>query len=98
MAYAIAFDLNTESLKKTYEGAYNNAYAEIKNFLTDKGFTRQQGSVYFGNEKVDAVSAVTTIQQLSIQKPWFYPSITDIRLLRIEDNNDLMSAIKLVQK
>ena len=26
--------------------------------------------------------------------PWFAPSVTDIRMLRIEDNNDLMPAVK----
>ena len=98
MAYAIAFDLNIEELKNNYPNSYNNAYSEIRSFLEDKGFSRQQGSVYFGNDTVDAVSSVTSIQELAKLKPWFYPSITDIRLLRIEDNNDLMPAIKLVSE
>jgi uncharacterized protein YigE (DUF2233 family) len=50
--YAIAFDMDIESLKIHYGDPYNNAYSEIKKVLQKSGFTRQQGSVYFGNEDV----------------------------------------------
>ena len=54
--YAIAFDLDTDTLSKTYSGnSPKNAYTDIKNTLAKFGFSRQQGSVYFGNDKVDAV-------------------------------------------
>lgn len=96
LTYAILINLDVEMLKRIYGDTYSNAYTEIKKFLTDKGFTRQQGSVYFGNKKVDVVSAITAIQQLSIQKSWFYPSIKDIRLLRVEDSNDLKPAMESV--
>ena len=95
MRYAIAFDLDQSNLEKTYPTpSYTNAYGDIKKFLETKGFARQQGSVYFGDETVDAVKAVIAIQKLSKKFPWFHPSITDIRLLRIEDDNDLLPAIE----
>lgn len=54
--YAISFDLSVASLEEDYTGnGYNNAYGEIKKFLATKGFNRQQGSVYFGDDTVDAV-------------------------------------------
>jgi virulence-associated protein VapD len=94
MQYAIAFDLDTDTLSKTYGSpSYNNAYNDIKNTLADYGFTRQQGSVYFGNESVDAVRAVMATQKLAKKYNWFGPSVRDIRMLRIEDDNDLMPAI-----
>ena len=57
--YAIAFDLEQDTLSKTYGGpTYTNAYADIKRVLATYGFSRQQGSVYFGDvEKVDAVKS-----------------------------------------
>jgi len=99
MKYAIAFDLSTERLKESYHvESHGNAYGDIRKFLTDKGFTPQQGSLYFGDETVDAVKAVVVVQELAREYDWFFPSISDIRLLRIEDNNDLLPAIESVVK
>jgi len=93
--YAIAFDLDTDTLSKTYSGnSPNNAYTDIKNTLEKFGFSRQQGSVYFGNEKVDAVKTVMATRKLASKYDWFRPSVRDIRMLRIEDDNDLMIALE----
>jgi virulence-associated protein VapD len=95
--FAIAFDLDTEILAQTYGAAsHNNAYADIRRFLQDKGFEWQQGSVYFGQPgKIDAVKCVLAVQELSKTYPWFAASVRDIRMLRIEDNNDLKPALAL---
>jgi virulence-associated protein VapD len=94
--YAIVFDLDQESLAQTYHNdSYKNAYNDIKKALEAYGFNRQQGSVYFGDaNKVDAVSCVLAVMDLAKSNPWFAPSVSDIRMLRIEDNNDLMPAVK----
>lgn len=92
--YAIAFDMDIESLKTHYGDPYNNAYAEIKKILETHGFTRQQGSVYFGDPKrVNAVTCVMAAIDLSKQLPWFSLSVRDIRMLRIEELNDLKPAV-----
>lgn len=92
--YAIAFDMDIESLKQTYGDPYNNAYAEIRKVLGGHGFTPQQGSVYFGNESINAVTCVLAVQDLSRRFPWFAASVRDIRMLRIEEFNDLLPAIQ----
>lgn len=96
--YAIAFDLDQDMLSKTYGvPTYTNAYNDIKKVLEQYGFNRQQGSVYFGDvAKVDAVRCVMAVQALTKKYNWFAPSVTDIRMLRIEDNNDLKPAIEMV--
>jgi virulence-associated protein VapD len=94
--YAIAFDMNIESLKQNYGDPYNNAYTEIRRVLQSHGFSPQQGSVYFGNENVNAVSCVLAAQDLSRQLPWFSTSVRDIRMLRIEELNDLAPAVQSV--
>ena len=95
--YAIAFDLDQDTLSKTYGVAtYTNAYNDIKKILEQYGFTRQQGPVYFGEERVDAVKCVMAVQELTKKYSWFAPSITDIRMLRIEDNNELKPAIDMM--
>ncbi len=92
--YAIIFDLDTESLKNSYPNAsYTNGYTDIRTFLTARGFEWVQGSGYFGDETVDAVKCVLTVQRLSRKYPWFKASVRDIRMLRIEENNDLLPTI-----
>lgn len=94
--YAITFDLDTDTLKKSYHNqSWQNAYNDIAKFLRGQGFDRQQGSVYFGNETIDSVKCQIAVQRLTLEYDWFAPSVTDIRMLRIEDNNDLTPAIEL---
>ena len=92
--YAIAFDLDIESLRKAYGDPYNNAYGEIRNVLKRHGFIWQQGSVYFGDETINAVTCVLAAIDLSRSLPWFAASVRDIRMLRIEELNDLMPAVR----
>lgn len=92
--YAIVFDLDTNSLKELYPNAsWNNAYADIRELLGKRGFGWQQGSTLFGDDTVDAVSCVMAIQDLTDEFEWFASSVRDIRMLRIEENNDLMPAV-----
>jgi virulence-associated protein VapD len=95
--YAIAFDLDTDTLKDAYHNdSFTNAYGEIRKVLEKHGFTRQQGSVYFGNKDVTAVTAVLATMDLAQTLPWFAASVRDIRMLRIEEQNDLSPVIKKV--
>src|SRR5947209_3794958 len=48
--YAIAFDLDNESLRKKFGDPHHSAYLEVRRVLQRHGFTCQQGSVYFGDE------------------------------------------------
>jgi len=94
MSYAIAFDLDTETLKSSYPNeSWNNAYGDIRKILEQMGFDRQQGSVYFGKGEVTAVTCVIAVQKLSSEYSWFKSSVRDIRMLRIEEMNDLAPAI-----
>ena len=92
--YAITFDMDIESLKLNYGDPYNNAYAEIRKVLQKQGFTWQQGSVYFGGESINAVTCVLAAIELARVLPWFAASVRDIRMLRIEEFNDLMPAVQ----
>jgi virulence-associated protein VapD len=94
--YAIAFDLDTETLQRTYAApSWRHAYSDIRRILNDEGFAWQQGSVNFGlPDRVDAVACVLAIQRLARELPWFSASARDVRMLRIEENNDLRPAIE----
>jgi virulence-associated protein VapD len=92
--YAIAFDLDIDALKKAYGDPYNDAYYDIRRILTRHGFHWQQGSVYFGDDRINAVTCVLAAQDLARSLPWFAASVRDIRMLRIEEMNDLMDAVQ----
>jgi len=92
--YAIVFDFDTEMLKQLYPNqSWQNAYADVRNYLTSRGFEWTQGSAYFGDESIDAVRCVRVVQRMAKKLPWFTPSVRDIRMLRIEENNDLKAAL-----
>ena len=92
--YAVLFDLDTNCLTEHYEGnTYHNAYKLVKDFMLENDFIWKQGSVYFGTDKIDAVTCVLTIQRLAKKHSWFATCVKDVRMLRIEENNDLMQAI-----
>lgn len=92
--YAIAFDMDEESLRTHYGDPYNNAYTEIRRVLQEHGFAWQQGSVYFGGDEINAVTCVLAAQDVARRLPWFAASVRDIRMLRIEELNDLMPAVQ----
>ena len=95
VTYAITFDLDSKVLQTSYPSpSWQNAYADIGRFLRELGFDRQQGSVYFGDDDIDVVRCQMAVQRLTIEFDWFGPSVRDIRMLRIEDNNDLMPAVE----
>lgn len=92
--YAIVFDLNYEALKIHRPGnSPNHAYDDICRILQQHGFRRQQGSVYFGEKHVTPVHCVMAVQDIQKSYSWFAKCVRDIRMLRIEEHNDLMPAI-----
>jgi len=98
--YAVTFDLDMETLREAYQNpSYNNAYTDIRRLLVDEfGFEWQQGGVYFGGSTVDAVTCVLAVQELTSRYDWFSPNVRDTRMLRIEENNDLMPAIERAER
>lgn len=92
--YAIAFDLDTDVLKRRLgESAYTSAWHSVRRVFEERGFAWRQGSLYFGNERTTPVDCVLAVQEASKRFTWFRDAVTDIRMLRIEENNDLYPAL-----
>ena len=94
--YAIAFDMDIERLRVHYGDPYNNAYLELRRVLEGHRFQWQQGSVYFGGPSVTAASVMVAVIDLTARLSWFAASVRDIRMLRIEELNDLMPVVQRV--
>ena len=89
--YAITFDFDTGLLERLYPNdSWRNAYSDVRRFFEVNGFENKQGSVYFAIDDIDAVECIALVQDLAETYDWFTPSLRDIRMLRIEENNDLM--------
>ena len=92
--YAIVFDFDTQLLQQLYpDPSWNNAYNDVRTYLTSRGFEWKQGSAYFGDDSIDAVRCVRVVQRMAKKYQWFTPSVRDLRMLRIEENNDLKAAL-----
>jgi virulence-associated protein VapD len=92
--YAIVFDFDTDMLRQLYPSpSWNNPYTDVRNYLSTRGFEWKQGGAYFGDDTVDAVRCVRVVQRMAKKYPWFTPSVRDLRMLRIEENNDLKTAL-----
>ena len=92
--YAISFDLDTEQLQAQYPNpSWQNAYSDVRRVLEASGFSWQQGSVHFGDGNMNAVKCVLAAQTLSQSFAWFKSCVRDIRMLRIEELNDLKPAL-----
>lgn len=92
---AITFDLDARTLEASCGSlSWRNAYTDIRNAFRRHGFEGHQGSFYFGNEAIDVVRCQMAVQKLTFEFDWFGPAVRDIRMLRIEDNNDLMPAVE----
>lgn len=96
VVYAIAFNLDIEQLRIHYGDPSNNAYLEIRRVLEGHQFRWQQGSVYFGGPSVTSATVTVAVIDLTTQLPWFAASVRDIRMLRIEELNDLMPVVQRV--
>lgn len=92
--YAIAFDLDSASAERFCGPNWRGmCYAKIASVFADFGFARVQGSVYFGDETSDAVRCVMAVQEADRRFSWFAQAVRDLRMLRVDEDNDLMPAI-----
>lgn len=94
--YAIVFKLDHQALTLHHGfGGASQMYNEIEPVLSHYGFTRYQDGMYVGSaSRADAVACVLAVMDLAKHHPRFASFVTDVRMLRIEENNDLMPAVK----
>jgi virulence-associated protein VapD len=91
--YAIAFDLDTKVAEKLCGEGWKGCYEKIARVLAEYGFTPQQGSLYFGTPESDAVTCMLAVQEIDKRFSWFGRAVRDIRMLRVDEMNDLMPVL-----
>lgn len=94
------YGIEQDPFKEVHEDLiYTKAYTDIKNVLQGYGFSQQHGSaVFFGDNTVNSVKCVLAVQEVTKQFSWFPASIKDIRMLRIEEDCDLLPVVEAEKK
>jgi virulence-associated protein VapD len=92
--YAIIFKLDITLLEQLYPSKHwHNAYDDIQKILEPLGFNIYQQNIYFGNADITPVQCVLATQKLASNLSWFAPSVSNMKMLRIEENADLIPAL-----
>lgn len=91
--YAIAFDVDTKAAERELGESWRGCYGRIGIVLQEHGFTMQQGSLYFGQPGSNPVHCVLAVQDLDRRFAWFGRIVRDLRMLRVEEQNDLRDAL-----
>jgi virulence-associated protein VapD len=91
--YAIAFDIDTQAAERVMGETWKSCYGAIERGLTAHGFRRMQGSLYFGAPDSNAVTCVLAVRDLDDRHTWFGRIVKDLRMLRIDEDNDLLPAL-----
>lgn len=91
--YAIAVDLDEARAKAFCGAAHRSCEEHIACVLAEFGFKRSQRGVFFGDGVLDAVQCIMAVQELDRRYSWFGRVVRDLRMLRIEDNDDLLPAL-----
>jgi virulence-associated protein VapD len=92
--YAIAFDINTELAERVLGPNYRDCYRRIERVFAAHGFSRQQGSLFYGRPESDAVDCVMAVKDLDEQFPQFGRIVTDIQMLRVDEKSDLRKVLR----
>jgi virulence-associated protein VapD len=93
--YAICVELDAGVLERVYGPSWPSAYTDVGRFLAEHGFVRRYGTIYFGDDSIVAVQCMMVVQKLALEFEWFAAAASDVRMLRIEGNNDLRAAMEL---
>jgi virulence-associated protein VapD len=91
--YAIAFDIDTQAAERVMGDTWKTCYGAIERGLAAHGFRRMQGSLYFGTPESNAVTCVLAVRDLDDRYAWFGRIVKDLRMLRIDEDNDLLPAL-----
>ncbi|MDO5564640.1 MAG: hypothetical protein Q4F88_05365 [Eubacteriales bacterium] len=98
--YSINFDLDTSKLKIFYWAdtgkAYNKAYEDIRNYLTDNGFIWQQGSGYITKNKIPDTKLNNILDIMSNNFKWLAFCIKDVKTTIIYKKSEKLKTKLLI--
>jgi virulence-associated protein VapD len=89
--YAIAFDLDSATAERLCGPNWRGTcYAKIASVFEEFGFSRMQGSVYFGDQDSTPINCMRAVVAVDMRFAWFGKVVRDLRMLRVDEDNDMM--------
>lgn len=90
----LSFDFKVERLESFYDGSYNTAYRDIKNYLLENGFIHLKDSDYI-NHDIDNEEAIEILKDFIAQHKWFASSIEKLTIAPNVEHLDLTEDIRV---
>ena len=97
--YALTIDLDLEKISSFLVGftrkdlgrATSDMFREIADILSEEGFTPSMSiGLYYGGPEVTVVKCVLASMRVSKECSWFLDVVQDIRMMRVEESNDIL--------
>lgn len=94
--YAVSFKIDHDAIRSYYpELTATYVYDIIHNVFRANGFSCLHENFYFNEDRtMNAVSCILAVQGISRQYTWFKYVVSNIHMLRIEEDVDLTPALR----
>jgi virulence-associated protein VapD len=94
-----AFDLDTKKLADVFGADHiSTAYTQIKDFLLDRDFLHEQGSVYVSHGAITRKSAKDTFNELAEICPWIPECANKFTMTNVARDYDLLAILKVAEE
>jgi len=77
----LALDFDTDTLPKTQ--SIRSLYDDIKKTLSEYGFRKRRGSIYYNDIDENPMKAAQACNALVRVYPWYIESVKDIRIMQV---------------
>jgi virulence-associated protein VapD len=94
--YAIMIDIDIDKLCNHYGNQCGKEHVEICSILEEHKFT-YQGGIYLGDHDTSVTSVILAVIDLTTRLPWFVDVVRGIRMLRVEESDDLMQVVQRIK-
>lgn len=92
--YFLSFDLNIDNLKMYYPNKnINQAWDDIKRFMTKNGFEHNQYSAYISKDRITQYKIRSIMKSMYQKLPWFPLCANKVMLSELNSQEKLLTSI-----
>lgn len=96
--YFLAFDLNIDNLKMYYPNKnINQAWDDIKRFMTKNGFEHNQYSAYISKDRITQYKIRSVMRSMYKKLPWFPLCANKVMLSELNSQEKLLTSITKIK-
>ena len=96
--YFLSFDLNIDNLKLYYPNKnINQAWDDIKRFMTKNGFEHNQYSAYISKDRITQYKIRSVMRSMYKKLPWFPLCANKVMLSELNSQEKLLTSITKIK-